>query len=207
VEDLFGHYKDVIAGVVGPSLYDEEYHQFKKPIEWKSSHKYASQITYMYDQFTKKNPDDKIHKCELPEHSCSDVKQFHETFIEKLKERYSSDEEVEVYYLYVAREKAAKEDEQCKFSVRVEDKRSKKTVTIYSHEDNIPNEDNIDLLEDRWKASEENQEDEVSEKGGNQEKITINKQEAWKHLKIMIDAVYHYSEDFNKKKEYLEIKK
>jgi hypothetical protein len=113
--------------------------------------------------------------------------QFHREFIRRLRERYSS---VDVYYLYVAREKAVKANDSCKFSVRLQkrekeetdEKRKQNTITIYSPEDEKGSEDDKDKFEKKLEGS---------------------KLEAWKHLEIMIDAVYNYSRDFDEKKKYI----
>jgi hypothetical protein len=182
VKDLFSekHYEKLITSKVKNSLYG------KDPLKWKHSEKYASQITYMYNQIR-----DTKFKADVVEAVGGKVydnyEQFHREFIRRLRARYSS---VDVYYLYVAREKAVKGNDSCKFSVRLQkrekeetdEKRKQNTITIYSPEDEKGSEDDKDKFEKKLEGS---------------------KLEAWKHLEIMIDAVYNYSKDFDEKKKYI----
>jgi hypothetical protein len=182
-EDMFDDYKKLITSKVGPSLYDGKYRDYKEPLDWKDSDKYASQITYMYEQFNKYT-NDEVHNDELPKDRHSYVKRFHQAFIDKLKKHYGSDGNVEVYYLYVMRENNSRQ-----FSVRVEKKEKKEETENNSYL--IYRSGGDDIL---GKVLE-------NEKADNQE---INKLKAWKRLTAMIDAVGSYNEDFNDKKKYLE---
>jgi hypothetical protein len=208
-EEMFEHYKDVIKSEVGPSLYREYRKCYKTPLEWEGSQKYASQITYMYNQYQCNHPMYKQDETEITDikakatklkedvmykvtelkksaendqdddfNGLSPDKQFHQAFIDILEESYGSvrGKTVDVYYLYVDRAK-----DSGKFSVRVE-KQGKNPVTIYSPGDKKDSEDEKDKFEKKLKGS---------------------KLAAWKHLKIMIDAVYKYSDDFDEKKKYL----
>jgi hypothetical protein len=179
-EDMFDDYKTLITSEVGPSLYDDKYRDYKTPLDWENSDKYASQITYMYAQF-KKYANNEVHTDELPPNRYSDVKRFHQAFIDKLKKHYGSDKNVEVYYLYVTRENNSRQ-----FSVRLQKREMNKEAEIEPY-----------LI---YRSRDDDKLSKILEQAGNQE---INKLEAWKRLTVMLDAISNYKKDFNDKKKYL----